>query len=62
MSLKNRLAEAEEEKGNLQLKMVDFEEMRASIGNLKNKFRSCGPRRLTLCVVSVPESSLDKKP
>ena len=38
VSLKNRLAEVEEEKGNLQLKLVDFEETRASIGMLCREF------------------------
>lgn len=37
MSLNNRLAEAEEEKGNLQLKLVDYDETKAYIGNERGK-------------------------
>ena len=59
VSLKNRLAEAEEEKGNLQLKLVDFEEMRTLIGKLKKSF--CDHFRHFICgVLFIGESLLDK--
>ena len=59
VSLKNRLAEAEEEKGNLQLKLVDFEEMRALIGNFKKGL--CDPFRQPLCTVVLRRSSCDRQ-
>ena len=34
VTLKNRLAEAEDEKGSLQLKLVDFDEMKTTISKL----------------------------
>lgn len=59
VSLKNRLAEAEEEKGNLQLKLVDFEEMKALIGNFKKGLWD--PFRQPLCTVVLHKSLWDRQ-